>query len=488
MEIKNFDDTICAIATPIGTGSVGIIRISGADALWVAEKIFLFDFKVNNKPVFEENKVLRGWIIKDEKPLDEVILIYFKTPKSYTGEDIIEIQCHGGLNIVRAILELCIQAGARPAQKGEFTKRAFLNGKMDLSRAEAVLDLINSKTEKFASVSAYNLAGKLSIFINEQRGEIIKLLSSINAAIDFPDEVDEPKYGFLEEKIFLLKSKIEEALLSATGYNLMKNGIKAAIAGRPNVGKSSLFNALLKIERSIVTEIPGTTRDIITETVDIAGIPVTLTDTAGIREVSNNINDNIEAIGIDIAKSAIQSADIVLFVFDSSKGFLKEDAALYEEVKNKPHILISSKIDLLMKMKKKTINCHCHSKGEARRISTGNNHEILRSAQDDEFKYIGCSAFTGDGLDLLENEIINVIFSGTANESQEFSVNLRQKDCLEKARMSLEYAIDSCKERKEQDFVAIDLKSALVSLGEITGEVVSDEIINNIFESFCVGK
>ncbi len=460
MEIKNFDDTICAIATPIGTGSVGIIRISGSQAVMVAEKIFSFNLKGQKQAVFKENKVQRGWIIKDKKPLDEVVLIYFKSPKSYTGEDIIEIQCHGGLNIVRSILDLCVQSGARPAEKGEFTKRAFLNGKMDLSKAEAVLDLINSKTEKFAQISANNLAGKLSLVINEQRGELIKLLSAINAAIDFPDEVDEPDYGFLEEKISVLINKIEEVLKSAPGYNLMKNGIKAAIAGRPNVGKSSLFNALLKIERSIVTEIPGTTRDIITETIDIDGIPVTLTDTAGIREVSDDAHGNIEAIGIDIAKSAIQSADIVLFIFDSSKGFLKEDSVLYEEIKDMPHIVVGSKIDLPKEKQSKT----------------------------SDFKYIGCSALTGEGLKKLEDKIKNLIFSGAVSENQEFSVNLRQKDCLEKAKQSLEFALESSKEHKEHDFIAIDLKSALVALGEITGEVVSDEIINNIFESFCVGK
>ncbi len=472
MEIKIFDDTICAIATPIGTGSVGIIRVSGPEAVRVIKRIFSFSLKEQKPAVFEENKVLRGWIIKDKKPLDEVVLIYFKSPKSYTGEDVIEIQCHGGLNIVRSILDLCIKSGARPAERGEFTKRAFMNGKMDLSKAEAVLDLINSKTEKFAQVSASNLAGKLSLFINEQREELIKLLSAINAAIDFPDEVDEPKYGFLEEEISVLISRIEEILKSTSGYNLMKNGIKAAIAGRPNVGKSSLFNALLKIERSIVTEIPGTTRDVITETVDIAGIPVTLTDTAGIREVSDDTHGNIEAIGIDIAKSAIKSADIVLFVFDSSKGFVEEDGILYNEIKDMPHVLIGSKIDL----------------PKERTAKTDKNFEILSTAQDDELKFIGCSAFTGEGLAKLENQIKSLIFSGTVNESQEFSVNLRQKDCLEKAKKSLEFALESSKEKKEQDFIAIDLKSALVSLGEITGEVVSDEIINNIFESFCVGK
>ncbi|MFH0703217.1 MAG: tRNA uridine-5-carboxymethylaminomethyl(34) synthesis GTPase MnmE [bacterium] len=462
MVINTLNDTIAAIATPLGIGGVGVIRISGDKSFEIIYKIFSLSLKEKKIPEFRPDKIYHGWIIENNKPLDEVILLIFKAPKSYTGEDIIEIQCHGGINIVKNILELCLKYGARMAEKGEFTKRAFLNNKLDLSKAEAILDLIHSKTDKFSLISAYNLSGKLSSCINELRIELINLLSLINAAIDFPDEVDEPEYNFIKEKIDFLINKINKILETAKNSNLMRHGLKIAIAGSPNVGKSSLFNALLSIERSIVTEIPGTTRDIIQESLDINGIPVTLTDTAGIRELKDDSKSSyIESIGINIAKSYIKEADLVLFVFDLTIGMTEEDKIIYAETKEKPVIKIGSKLDLLDK----------------------------KPAKNDGI--IAVSSKTKEGIDFVKKEIEKLLFSEDLSfniSNNEFSTNLRQQECLNKAKISLLETLNSCKNKENQDFISIDLKSALISLGEITGEIVSDEIIDNIFSNFCIGK
>jgi len=454
----NLKDNIVAISTPLGTGGVGVVRISGDDAFSLISKIFSTKLREKRLPEFEANRIYYGWIFDDNNPIDEVIVLIFKAPKSFTGENIVEIQCHGGINVVQNILKLCIKTGARLAEKGEFSKRAFLNGKMDLSKAEAVIDLIHSKTNKFAQISAHNLAGKLTTYINELRHELINLLSQINAALDFPDEVNEPAYDYLEEKINFIIEKINNVLNTANSANLMRNGIKVVIAGKPNVGKSSLFNAILNINRAIVTDIPGTTRDIIQEFIDIKGIPITLTDTAGIRELKNNhSSDYIESIGINITKSYIKDADLALFVYDLTQGILEEDQAIYEEIKNKPIIKLGSKSDLVD-------------------INLVENNVIPVSSK------------TQKGLDLVKAEIEKLILSNNISSDTEFSTNVRQQECLNNAKNSLFEALNSCTSQEVQDFIAIDLKSALIHLGEITGEVVSDEIINNIFSSFCIGK
>lgn len=462
MIINSLEDTIAAIATPLGTGGVGIVRISGSNAVNIVSEIF--SKKLNEKilPDFKANRIYHGWIISYENsteiPIDEVILLVFKAPKSYSGEDIIEIQCHGGINIVKNILELCLKSGARLAEKGEFTKRAFLNGKLDLSKAEAVLDLIHSKTDKFSMLSAHNLSGKLTLYINNLREELLNLLSLITAAIDFPEEVNEPDYNFLEKKIDSLIEKINSILSTAENSCLMRHGLKIAIVGKPNVGKSSLFNALLNIKRSIVTDIPGTTRDIIQEALDIDGIPVTLIDTAGIREIENNhSSDYIESIGINIARSYIKEADIIIFVHDLTCEINEKDNIIYKEIKDKSFITVGSKSDLANNINLKSI-------------------------------IIPVSSKTGEGLDLIKKEIKKIVFSKGMPINNEFSTNIRQQECLIKAKKSLLQALESVKNKEIQDFIAIDLKAALISLGEITGEVISDKIINNIFSNFCIGK
>lgn len=462
MIADNLKDTIAAIATPLGIGGVGVVRISGENSFNIVSKIF--SSKINEKtlPEFKPGRIYHGWITNANDtgftPIDEVIVLAFKAPKSYTGEDVIEIHCHGGINIVKNILDLCLKSGARLAEKGEFTKRAFLNGKLDLSKAEAVLDMIHSRTDVFSLVSAHNLAGKLSLYINNLRQELMNLLSIITAAIDFPEEVDEPAYDFIEEKINYLIGKIDFALNTSTSSNLMRHGIKVAIAGKPNVGKSSLFNALLNIERSIVTDIPGTTRDIIQESIDIGGIPVTLIDTAGIREVENiHSSDHIESIGINITRSYIKDSDVILFVYDLSQGMDEKDRIIFEEVKDKPLVKIGSKADLM-------------------------------DYKPEDSSVIPVSSKTFEGLDTVKKAIESLILSKDINMNGDFSTNIRQQECLNNAKDSLLESLDSTKSKEVQDFIAIDLKSALLSLGEITGEVVSDEIINNIFSNFCIGK
>ena len=438
-------DTITAIATPIGNGGVSIIRISGSEAFNIIDKMF-------SSQNLTAGKIYHGWVTENNQKLDEVIVLPFKAPNSYTGEDIIEIQCHGGIHITNKILDLTIKHGARHAEKGEFTKRAFLNGKMDLSQAEAVLDLIHAQTEKFAVTSAKNLFGKLSIEVGKIRQEIIDLLSRIIAAVDFPEDVSEPEYTFIEETIENILAKINHILSFSQSSNVFRQGIKIVLAGRPNVGKSSLFNALLNLERAIVTDIAGTTRDVIQETLDIDGIAATIIDTAGIRE-DENIN-KVEAIGIDYSKKYVQDADIVLFLYDLNDGFTKEDKEIYETIQDKSFIKVATKCDL-----------------------TENKDE----------EAVCISLKTGKNLDILKEKIKNAVINQNLTEV-EFITNKRQQKCLEETKEALINALIATQNQEIQDLISIDIKSALMFISEVSGEVITDDILNNIFDNFCIGK
>jgi len=537
--MHNQNDTIAAIATPLGTGGVGIVRISGEKSQEIISKIFSKTLScidshakampslrmTNSQPDFKPNRVYHGWIFSEKKChseldsesiqrltttsnigktlkqvqgdnndetvtvalpprnditlIDEVIVLCFKAPNSYTGEDVFEIQCHGGINVVKNILKLCLKSGARLAEKGEFSKRAFINGKLDLSKAEAVLDLIHSKTDKFSQAAAGNLSGNLSVFVNNLRQEVLDLLSIMTAAIDFPEEVHEPEYSFIEEKLSSFIARINDILKTANSSNLMRDGLKVAFAGKPNVGKSSLFNALLDMERAIVTEIPGTTRDIIQESLDIDGIPVILMDTAGIRKLdSQNSSDYIESIGINNTKTCIENADLVLFIYDLTQGLQSEDFAIYEEIKDKKVLKIGSKADLVTA-------CHCE-RSEAIHLLTGIWIASSQAPRNDSSETLAISAKEKIGLDLIKKEIKKLLI--TEDASSEFCTNARQQECLVISRNSLEQALSASKNKEIQDLISIDIKSALIALGEITGEVVSEEIINNIFDNFCIGK
>lgn len=445
MNINQEFDTITAIATPLGTGGIGVIRISGDKSFEITEKIF--SSKINT------GKICHGWILNNQKQkIDEVVVLPFKNPNSYTGEDVIEIQCHGGINVLRNILNIVLENGARMAERGEFTKRAFLNHKLDLSQAEAVCDLIHAKTQKFAQKSAQNLSGVLTVKIGEIKKSIFDTLSKIIAGIDFPEDVAEPEYSVLESEIKSEISQIDEILKSARNSNILRQGLKIAILGKPNVGKSSLFNAFLSLERAIVTDIAGTTRDVLSETLDFDGISVTLLDTAGIREESDI--DKVEEIGIEYSKQSAQNADLILFLYDASCGMQKEDLEILDFIKDKTFIKIANKSDLITNKK------------------------------NDEF-YL--STVTKEGFENLKEKIKTVI-NQKSIEDTEFVTNSRQQECLRKAKESLENALETTQREDLQDLISIDVKSALLNLEEITGEVITDDILNNIFDNFCIGK
>ena len=443
MNVLEEFDTIAAVATPFGNGGVGIIRISGEKAFEIIKKMF-----TNNG--FTPQKFNHGWIVDGETKIDEVIVLPFFAPNSYTGENVIEIQCHGGVNVVKNILNLVLKNGARMAEKGEFTKRAFLNKRMDLSQAEAVADIIHSKTSEFAKVSVKNLSGSLKEKINEIRNEIFDILSKITAGIDFPEDVKEPEYEYLTETFENLINKIDTVLSGAKASNIMRQGISVAIVGKPNVGKSSLFNALLKSDRAIVTEIAGTTRDVLKETLDL-GIPVTLIDTAGIHNESEN---KVESIGIEYSKQSLNEADLVLFVYDAQDGLKQEDQEILKLVENKNHIMVSNKADLAVKQQNSAIPV---------------------------------SALTGEGINELKEMMVKKVCD-IEPEDIEFVTNSRQQVCLNRAREALDQALLASRLRELQDLISIDVKSALLSLDELTGELITDDILDNIFEHFCIGK
>lgn len=447
--------TIVAISTPAGNGGIGIVRMSGDNSLEILKKIF--------KPVrngeFEPNVMRLGEIIDSEgNVVDQVLVSYFKAPRSYTGEDICEVNCHGGYIASKKVLELLLENGATPAAGGEFTKRAFLNGKMDLTQAEAVADLINSKTEKEGKASAAQLEGKLGRNIREIKDGIVDLLADIEADIDYPEYEDiedvknERIIATLDDKIEKL-DKLEKSFESG---KILKNGILTAIIGKPNVGKSSLMNVLLKEDRAIVTEIAGTTRDTIEEYVSLNGISLRLVDTAGIRDTE----DIVENIGVEKSKKALNDAELVLFLVDGSKELSEEDKALYEEIKNKNHVVIKNKIDL-----------------DEKELDI-NDENIVK-----------ISAKTGEGIAELEDKIEELFnLKNLESENELIITNIRHKDLINKAKNGLIKANNTVKDGLPVDMISINIQEAIKDLCEILGESISDDVLNRIFEKFCVGK
>lgn len=437
-------DTICAIATPLSKGGIGVIRVSGEDAIEIVQKIF-------TKKIIPK-AINHGWICENDKKIDEVIVLPFIAPHSYTGENVAEIQTHGSPVVINQILNMILDKGARLAQRGEFTKRAFLNHKMDLSQAEAVLDLINAKTQKSANSAAGSLCGLLKIKTEEIKSKISSILGKIIASLDFPQDVAEVDYEEIITEVQGAIDEINDILKNAKMHNILRQGIKIAVAGRPNAGKSSLFNTLLNLKRAIVTEIEGTTRDTITETLEINGISATLIDTAGIRDKSP---DKVENIGIEQSKAAIEEADIVLCLYDGQIGICEADEKIFNLAQDKKRIIVRTKCDL----------CNNQTK----------NNEISISSK------------TKEGIEELKKAIYEEISDLNPTQS-EFLTNQRQQYCLKKSLEALENALNGAKNNELQDLISIDLKAALTNLGEISGEVITEDILSNIFENFCIGK
>lgn len=448
--------TIAAISTPIGHGGIGIVRVSGDEALKIIEKVFV----PKNKGKFKPYTLKFGNIIDEqENILDQVLISFFKAPRTYTGEDICEVNCHGGLIVTKQILDLLLRNGAYMAEPGEFTKRAFLNGKIDLTQAEAVIDLINSKSAKENSASLKQIEGLLGDKINEIKKDIIDLLVDIEANIDYPEyDVEEVRRETIEQVLENAILKIEKLESTFESGKVLREGVNTVIIGKPNVGKSSLLNALLRENRAIVTEIAGTTRDTIEEYVTIKGIPLKLIDTAGIRDTS----DIVENIGIEKSKKAIDDAELVLLILDSTSELTNEDKVLLELVKGKKHIVLINKIDAGSKISAENLK----------------NENVIK-----------ISIKNGEGLETLESKIESIFeFDKLNSENTIILTNSRHQALILKAKEGIINALNSAKNGLPLDMLSIDISEAIQKLGEITGETVSEEVISGIFAKFCLGK
>lgn len=456
-------DTICAISTPLGISGIGIIRLSGPDTYRIIDRIFKPARKIKISEA-SSHTVHYGHIVDGTRIIDEVLVTIMKKPRSYTREDMAEIGCHGGIIPLKEVLALCIKNGARQAEPGEFTKRAFLNGRIDLTQAESVLEIIYSKTEKALDISMKKLKGGLSSHLLKIRELLIDILSDIEAKINFPEEDDVSNYNLdIVNKIEVALSNIEKILSRAGRGKIVQQGINAAITGRTNVGKSSLLNALLKEERAIVTEIPGTTRDIIQETINIKGIPVNIIDTAGIRKVRGRI----ERMGVEKALEWMNKAEINLVMLDGSKRLNEYDHQLLEYVKDKKnYVLIINKNDLLQKIEREYIE--------------------KNFSQD---KIVFLSAKTGKGIDILEEKLYNLIIDGYGEmKGDEIFLNIRQEGKIKEVREHLMKAREDIVKGGTIDILAEYLKECINILDEIKGGNISEEILDSIFSRFCIGK
>jgi tRNA modification GTPase len=460
-EIK-MDDTIAAVATAYGEGGIGIIRISGENSLDILNEVFEFGGETSQ---IVNRRMTYGRIVDrdNNQIIDEVLAVYMKGPKTYTAEDVVEINCHGSMVSLRNTLALVLRKGARLAEPGEFTKRAFLNGRLDLSQAEAVMDIIKAKTDTGFDVAMSQLEGRLSLKVTEIRQKLLDLLVDITVNIDYPDEdIEELTYDKIEENILIIGEMIDKLLATADTGRMIREGIRVAIVGKPNVGKSSLMNSLLRETRAIVTEIPGTTRDTIEEAISIKNIPVYLVDTAGIRDTS----DEVERLGIERSKAAFNDADFVIFIMDGSCSISDEDREIAQYLDGRNSLVVINKIDL------------------ERGFS---NEELLELIS--EPVIIETSLINEQGIDDIENHIQNLVYGGELSQKDSMMVNnVRHIELLERSRNSLKDAMTMTLAKEALDFIEVDVRDAYDSLGEIIGETVSDDIINEVFARFCLGK
>ncbi|HEQ4021208.1 TPA: tRNA uridine-5-carboxymethylaminomethyl(34) synthesis GTPase MnmE [Streptococcus pyogenes] len=458
MSITKEFDTITAISTPLGEGAIGIVRLSGTDALAISQSVF----KGKNLEQVASHTINYGHIInpKTGTIIDEVMVSVMLAPKTFTRENVVEINTHGGIAVTNEILQLLIRQGARMAEPGEFTKRAFLNGRVDLTQAEAVMDIIRAKTDKAMTIAVKQLDGSLSQLINDTRQEILNTLAQVEVNIDYPeyDDVEEMTTALLREKTQEFQSLLESLLRTAKRGKILREGLSTAIIGRPNVGKSSLLNNLLREDKAIVTDIAGTTRDVIEEYVNIKGVPLKLVDTAGIRET----DDLVEQIGVERSKKALQEADLVLLVLNASEKLTDQDRALLNLSQDSNRIILLNKTDLEQKIE-------------------------LEQLPDD---YIPISVLTNQNINLIEDRINQLFFdnAGLVEQDATYLSNARHISLIEKAVQSLEAVNDGLALGMPVDLLQVDLTRTWEILGEITGDAAPDELITQLFSQFCLGK
>lgn len=456
-------DTITSISTPMGEGAIGIVRLSGPEAVEIGDKLYKGKKKLKDVP---SHTINYGHIIDPEtdEVVEEVMISVLRAPKTFTREDIIEINCHGGILTINRILELTMTHGARMAEPGEYTKRAFLNGRIDLSQAEAVMDFIRSKTDRASKVAMNQIEGRLSDLIKRQRQSILEILAQVEVNIDYPeyDDVEDATTEFLLAQSKKIKNEINQLLETGTQGKIMREGLSTVIVGKPNVGKSSMLNNLIQDNKAIVTEVAGTTRDVLEEYVNVRGVPLRLVDTAGIRDTE----DIVEKIGVERSRKALSEADLILFVLNNNEPLTEEDRTLYEVIKNEDAIVIVNKTDL------------------ERRLDI---EEVKTMIGDTPL--IQTSMLKQEGIDELELQIRDLFFGGEVqNQDMTYVSNSRHISLLKQARQTIQDAIDAAESGVPMDMVQIDLTRTWEILGEIIGETASDELIDQLFSQFCLGK
>jgi tRNA modification GTPase len=456
------EDTIAAIATPLGESGIAVIRVSGPDAVGIVDRVFQTKRPLHSA---ETHTVHYGHIVVPETKnrIEEALVTLMRGPRSYTAEDVVEVSCHGGIISVKKVLEILLDQGARLAEPGEFTKRAFLNGRLDLTQAEAVIDLIRSKSDRAFSVALKQVDGLLSRKVKSLRHVLVETMAHIEVNIDYPEhDVEELTNAFIKEKCEYALQSIEEMLRTAEQGKLLREGIETAIVGKPNVGKSSLLNVLAQENRAIVTDIPGTTRDVIEEYVTVGGIPLKLLDTAGIRETT----DIVEKMGVERSRSAIASADLILFMVNGNESLIEEEIELLDSLADRQTIIIVNKMDLETRLDMSLLY---------KRLPA---EQVVRiSARDEE------------GIERLEKAIGALFFSGSIESGDVTYVsNVRHIHLLKRARHSLNEALSGVASLMPIDMVQIDVRNAWEHLGEVIGDAVSDSLIDQIFSQFCLGK
>jgi tRNA modification GTPase len=452
-------ETIAAIATAVvpQQGSVGIVRLSGKDAIAIAHTLF----QSPGHQAWESHRILYGYVRhpQTKQVVDEALLLIMQTPRSYTREDVVEFHCHGGIMPVQQVLQLCLEQGARLAQPGEFTLRAFLNGRLDLTQAESIADLVGSRSPAAAQAALAGLQGKLAVPIRQLRATCLDILAEIEARIDFEEDLPPLDEAVVIAQIEQVLAEVTRILATADQGELLRTGLKVAIVGRPNVGKSSLLNAWSRSDRAIVTDLPGTTRDVVESQLVVGGIPVQVLDTAGIRETA----DQVEKIGVERSRRAAQAADLVLLMIDASTGWSTADQEIYEQVQHRPLILVINKTDLAL----------------SAQVSYPNSiNRVVKTA-----------AAHNQGIDALEKAILEAVHTDNIKAADlDLAINQRQAAALTRAKLSLQQVQETIAQQLPLDFWTIDLRGAIQALGEITGEEVTESVLDRIFSRFCIGK